>query len=348
MNFDQLNKKFKWLVYNSLPTNGNLLMKDSVVEEDLKYYSHYNDRDYSILVSKFNNRDYNLSKFEKTQFELKQKELLNEIKYQNLNSGTFPSTTSFLNSLSERIDPSNQKVFIEKIKKRLSLYYRWDFFNKNELINKVINHFFLSSTRKLIGVVSLKEHISKNYKSKKRVISEILNGFEILEGWKIKMFFDLYNDNIDLNYPYGNYDWLFRNNLLRSVRIWENKIRINLGQKIIGSFFNEDILFKMITKLFEKKYNVISQGSSEWLRPQKLDVYIPDLNLGIEYQGEQHFRPVDFGGKGKRVSKKQFEENKRRDLRKKELCVKNGLTLIELRYDEDMEGFVNDLKIKYL
>ena len=348
MNFDELNKKFKWIVYNDVGTHGYLLMKESVVEEDLKYNDHYYDRDYSLLVSKFNKKDFNLSKIDKTQFELKQKELLNKIKYQNLSSRTFPPTNSFLDSLSERIDPSNEKVFIEKIKKRLSSYYRWDVFNKDELINNIINQFFLNSTRKLIGDVTLKEHISNNYTSKKRIIYEILNGFEILDDWKFKIFFDLYNDNIDINYPYGDYEWLFRNNLNRSIRIWENKIRINRGQKIIGSYFNEDILFKMIHKLFQKKYKVISQGSPEWLRPQRLDIFIPKLNLGIEYQGEQHFRPVDFGGKGKRVSKKQFEDNKKRDLRKKELCVKNGLTLIELRYDENMESFVNNLKNKYL
>lgn len=348
MNFDELNKKFKWIVYNDVGTHGYLLMKDSVVEEDLKYNDHYYDRDYSLLVSKFNKKDFNLSKIDKTQFELKQKELLNKIKYQNLSSRTFPPTNSFLDSLSERIDPSNEKVFIEKIKKRLSSYYRWDVFNKDELINNIINQFFLNSTRKLIGDVTLKEHISNNYTSKKRIIYEILNGFEILDDWIFKIFFDLYNDNIDIDYPYGDYEWLFRKNLNRSIRIWENKIRINRGQKIIGSYFNEDILFKMINKLFQKKYKVVSQGSPEWLRPQRLDIFIPELNLGIEYQGEQHFRPVDFGGKGKRVSKKQFEDNKKRDLRKKELCVKNGLTLIELRYDENMESFVNNLKNKYL
>lgn len=348
MNFDELNKKFKWIVYNDVGTHGYLLMKESVVEEDLKYNDHYYDRDYSLLVSKFNKKDFNLSKIDKTQFELKQKELLNKIKYQNLSSRTFPPTNSFLDSLSERIDPSNEKVFIEKIKKRLSSYYRWDVFNKDELINNIINQFFLNSTRKLIGDVTLKEHISNNYTSKKRIIYEILNGFEILDDWRFKIFFDLYNDNIDIDYPYGDYEWLFRKNLNRSIRIWENKIRINRGQKIIGSYFNEDILFKMINKLFQKKYKVVSQGSPEWLRPQRLDIFIPELNLGIEYQGEQHFRPVDFGGKGKRVSKKQFEDNKKRDLRKKELCVKNGLTLIELRYDENMESFVNNLKNKYL
>ena len=108
----------------------------------------------------------------------------------NLSSRTFPPTNSFLDSLSERIDPSNEKVFIEKIKKRLSSYYRWDVLNKDELINNIINQFFLNSTRKLIGDVTLKEHISNNYTSKKRIIYEILNGFEILDDWKFKIFFD--------------------------------------------------------------------------------------------------------------------------------------------------------------
>ena len=58
MNFDELNKKFKWIVYNDVGTHGYLLMKESVVEEDLKYNDHYYDRDYSLLVSKFNKEEY--------------------------------------------------------------------------------------------------------------------------------------------------------------------------------------------------------------------------------------------------------------------------------------------------
>ena len=35
----------------------------------------------------------------------------------------------------------------------------------------------------------------------------------------------------------------------------------------------------------------------EWLGQQHLDFYLPEFNIAIECQGEQHYEPVDFAGK---------------------------------------------------
>ena len=43
------------------------------------------------------------------------------------------------------------------------------------------------------------------------------------------------------------------------------------------------------------------------------DFYLPDYDLGIECQGEQHFRPIDFGNKGEFFSHKMFEKTKLMD-----------------------------------
>jgi len=61
----------------------------------------------------------------------------------------------------------------------------------------------------------------------------------------------------------------------------------------------------------------------------ELDVFVPSLNLAIEYQGEQHFFPVKiFGGP------ERFKENQRRDKEKRKACKKNGIILIEIDYDK--------------
>lgn len=44
-----------------------------------------------------------------------------------------------------------------------------------------------------------------------------------------------------------------------------------------------------------------------------LDYYIHGLKAGIEYDGEGHFFPVDFGGMGEEKARKAFEDTKRRD-----------------------------------
>ena len=64
------------------------------------------------------------------------------------------------------------------------------------------------------------------------------------------------------------------------------------------------------------------------------DFYIPDLNICIEYDGEQHFEPVDFGGKGKEYAEKRFKAQQKRDNIKTEYCKNNNIKLIRIPYWE--------------
>ncbi len=58
-----------------------------------------------------------------------------------------------------------------------------------------------------------------------------------------------------------------------------------------------------------------------------MDIYIPQYKIAIEYQGAQHFKPVDFGGYGEEIAEKLFKKNLKRDKRKKELCDKHKIKL---------------------
>lgn len=71
----------------------------------------------------------------------------------------------------------------------------------------------------------------------------------------------------------------------------------------------------------------IYQYRADWLGLQSLDFYLDELNIGIEYDGVQHFEPVEtFGGEGA------FEIQKTRDKIKNELCEKNNIKLIRIPY----------------
>lgn len=62
------------------------------------------------------------------------------------------------------------------------------------------------------------------------------------------------------------------------------------------------------------------------------DFYIPSLNLCIEYQGEQHYRPVKFySGQD---SKKNFKKQQEHDRRKRQYCIDNDIKLLEIKYTE--------------
>ena len=61
----------------------------------------------------------------------------------------------------------------------------------------------------------------------------------------------------------------------------------------------------------------------------ELDLYNPELKLSVEYSGRQHYQYVPFFH---RNGKQDFYNQKYRDKIKKELCHKNGITLIVVPY----------------
>jgi len=76
---------------------------------------------------------------------------------------------------------------------------------------------------------------------------------------------------------------------------------------------------------------VVYRAKPEWLQRLELDAYLPALGLAFEYQGQQHFRPVElFGGVEAYVKQVQ------RDRLKRELCVQRKIVLIEVYYDEPL------------
>lgn len=76
--------------------------------------------------------------------------------------------------------------------------------------------------------------------------------------------------------------------------------------------------------------DAVSQQRFPWLGRQSLDIYIPSKKTAIEYQGEQHYRPVDiFGGK------KKYRRQRKLDRRKSELCRKHRIRLLYFSYRQD-------------
>lgn len=85
-------------------------------------------------------------------------------------------------------------------------------------------------------------------------------------------------------------------------------------------------MFKIAKSLYR---DAVFQYHEDWLGRQSLDVYIPRLNLGIEYQGIQHYEPVEFfGGEDGLRTRKELDQ------RKRVKCEDRGVKLLEWRYDE--------------
>ena len=95
-----------------------------------------------------------------------------------------------------------------------------------------------------------------------------------------------------------------------------------------------------------KYFHGVTRKTFVWLDALRLDFYLPDYNVAIECQGEQHFGPVDFAGRGQEWANELYNMNVTRDKRKKELCEKNGVKLFyfaEKKFDE-IKGIITDEK----
>jgi hypothetical protein len=98
-------------------------------------------------------------------------------------------------------------------------------------------------------------------------------------------------------------------------------------EKIVASYLQKNNI------KYEKRYKKI-----EWLKNKEkleLDFYLPYYNIGIECQGIQHFKPVDFTGKGKDWAFKSFKYIQNNDKIKKELCEQHDLPLYYINYNDN-------------
>lgn len=118
----------------------------------------------------------------------------------------------------------------------------------------------------------------------------------------------------------------------------ENTVRDKAELPRIGEgWISETVLFKQVQTIFYDK-KVEQHVSTKFLGKQHYDIYFPEHLIAIEYQGEQHFNPVDlFGGEEGLLATKE------RDSRKKKVSENNGVTLIEVTPDYDLDDLVDKL-----
>lgn len=85
------------------------------------------------------------------------------------------------------------------------------------------------------------------------------------------------------------------------------------------------------------------------IRPLPFDFYIENLNLCIEYDGEQHYFPVKFNGCSDKDAISCYERTQQNDLIKNEYCNKNNIKLLRIKYTEfkNIENIIQEYLAKY-
>lgn len=121
----------------------------------------------------------------------------------------------------------------------------------------------------------------------------------------------------------------------RTERAFRNKIeniaRQEFGFRGVGEgWVSETLLYHVVCRLLEG-HLILRHHRPDWLEGLELDIFVPDLALAIEYQGQQHFHPVEaWGGKAGLLGLQA------RDARKRELCRANSVALVEVDYTEPL------------
>jgi hypothetical protein len=121
----------------------------------------------------------------------------------------------------------------------------------------------------------------------------------------------------------------------------ENQYRKNKNLPQIGeNWIEETLLYYKIKEDFSK-LKIIQHGRPNFLGQQHYDIWIPKLNIAIEYQGEQHLRPIDFFG-----GQEAYEKQQERDKRKYNISVENGIEIIYVFRGYDYNEIIKKIKDK--
>lgn len=186
---------------------------------------------------------------------------------------------------------------------------QWGKKHLNELFNEVNNTFSARQTPYILDSLINKDN---NIKCDSEYSDTNILYYH-LEKYANIYSFDLYSN--ELYYKY----------VMDLCREAENNLRIKYNMCKIGEGWVEET--NLYTKLcsFFPELDIIHHYKAKWLEKQHIDIFIKDINTAIEYQGEQHYKPVErFGGAAA------LKTNIKRDNIKLHKCLQNKIILIRV------------------
>ena len=145
-------------------------------------------------------------------------------------------------------------------------------------------------------------------------------------------------------YPIGDSVELIQNVLWKRYLTVKKIIVDEVKQSFrLRRWVNESLLGNLITEMF-KGITVYRNYRPQILGGLELDIFLPEFNLGIEYQGIQHEKPVDLWG-----GEEGFLQRQENDKRKAALCKQHKIDLVYFWHYEDITKELIEKKLgKYL
>ena len=175
------------------------------------------------------------------------------------------------------------------------------------------------------GSEKITNRFKKTHEQYVRDLKNINSKIEVLEEYIDSLTPILHKCLID------NYEWMARPaNILHGTGC--PKCSESKGEKSIRIWLEKN----NIDYIHQHKYEDCKD-----IYPLPFDFYLPKYNTLIEYDGEQHFRPIEhFGGQ------EYFEYIQKHDAIKNEYCKNNGISLLRIPYykynniEEELNNFL--------
>ncbi len=334
----------------------NQLSTSIVVKGKTKFWNDKNTSKISNLNDNYNwgiNNNLNFSKIHTQEINSKKRFL----------SGKFLVQKCFTPSELNNYIIENIIEYYEFINNKLDTLYKEKYSFYDALFNELKTVNQLNKEFPTIKIDKRKQiDYGKNNKVANLIIKNNIGNYpftkykEVLKEFKIKYNFIGYTSKYILQYnshklglseytgeEKDSFIYFIENSLLEifSTFIYGNQdeFRISKGLPKIGEgWISETELFQKIKNYFNRE-NVKQHGKPRWLGRQHIDIWIPKYRIGIEFQGKQHYEPIEYFG-----GEKAFIKNRERDLRKKNLFLKNKAYLIEVTHGYNFESLIKKIE----
>ena len=150
-------------------------------------------------------------------------------------------------------------------------------------------------------------------------LSEINNDFYINYDTYVNMRSKLYT-----KHTCGNEFYFSAFSLKKKLRCKKCEKIMSLGEEYICNFLNDRNINYQKEKVFDNCRNKL---------PLPFDFYLSDINTCIEYDGIQHFKPVEYFGGMESLNK-----TIKNDSIKNKYCLDNNIKLIRINSIDDIES----------
>ena len=116
------------------------------------------------------------------------------------------------------------------------------------------------------------------------------------------------------------------------AQVIKNRVRAAFNVPAYGHGSQGELELYLLVKRIFPTQQIFRNIRPAWLDGLELDIYLPEISLAFEYQGQQHSNPVSHWG-----GEEALEKTKLRDHKKIKLCQQNQVKLVHINHDDPLD-----------